>query len=210
MALTVRQTILGSARCRALITAGLTGLLVAGAAVVAVSANAAAGCRVTYEVPSQWPGGFQANVGITNLGDPINGWRLTWTFPSGQNVTQVWNATITSSGAQVTATNVSYNAAIATNGSVSFGFLGSWAGANTNPTSFALNGVTCTGSVGATTSPTSRPSSTPRQLAAPARRHLAAAHLAAAGQCDGDGGRDAARLEPGQHPGRHPRRDGVG
>jgi endoglucanase len=164
----MRQAVPGIARWRAkLVTASLTGLLIAGAAVVAVSANAAAGCRVTYEIASQWAGGFQANVGVTNLGDPINGWRLTWTFPSGQSVTQVWNATATSSGAQVTATNVSYNAAIPTNGSVSFGFLGSSTGSNTNPTSFALNGVTCTGTVGPTSSPTSSPSRTPSPSPSP-------------------------------------------
>ncbi|TDB69362.1 cellulose-binding domain-containing protein, partial [Micromonospora sp. KC723] len=131
----------------ALLTAGL-GLAVAG------SAHAAAGCKVTYATTSQWPGGFGANVTITNLGDPVNGWNLVWTFPSGQRVTQAWNAVVTSSGDQVTARNVSYNASIPTNGSVSFGFNGSWSGANTAPTTFALNGVTCTGSVGGTPPPT--------------------------------------------------------
>lgn len=37
------------------------------------SAYAAPGCRVTYTVTSQWPGGFGANVTIGNLGDPVNG-----------------------------------------------------------------------------------------------------------------------------------------
>ena len=128
MALTVRQTVLGSARCRALITAGLTGLLVASAAVVAVNANAAAGCRVTYEAPSQWPGGFQANVGITNLGDPINGWSLAWTFPSGQQVTQAWNATVTSSGRSGHRDQRELQRGDPHERKVSFGFIGSSAG----------------------------------------------------------------------------------
>ncbi|MFG2063105.1 cellulase family glycosylhydrolase [Micromonospora sp. NPDC048871] len=121
------------------------------------AAQAAAGCKVVYSAPSQWPGGFTANVDLTNLGDPLNGWRLTWTFPSGQRVTQAWNATVTSSGNDVTATNVGYNAALGTNQTVSFGFNGSWSGSNTAPTSFALNGVTCTGSVGPTTPPPTTP-----------------------------------------------------
>jgi endoglucanase len=158
----MRQAVSRSIRWRVgPITAGLTALLVAGATVVAISASAAAGCRVTYEIPSQWAGGFQANVGITNLGDPINGWRLTWTFPSGQQITQVWNATTTSSGTQVTAANLSYNAVISTNGSVSFGFLASSTAGNVNPTSFSLNGVTCTGSTGPSATVTTRPPSTP-------------------------------------------------
>ncbi|BCB90503.1 cellulase family glycosylhydrolase [Phytohabitans suffuscus] len=136
-----------------LVAAATAGLVAATGIILATSAQAAVGCRVTYSAGSQWPGGFTANVGITNLGDPVNGWSLVWTFPSGQRVTQAWNANVTSSGATVTATNVGYNGAIATNGTVSFGFNGSWSGTNTAPTSFALNGVTCTGSVGGTTPP---------------------------------------------------------
>lgn len=139
---------------------GVVALLVAGMA-MAVNAQAAAGCRVAYSTTSQWPGGFTANVGVTNLGDPVNGWSLVWTFPSGQRVTQAWNATVTASGNQHTAVNASYNAAIATNATVSFGFNGSWSGTNTAPTSFALNGVACTGNVGGTTSPTVSPSVSP-------------------------------------------------
>nr|WP_089157060.1 cellulase family glycosylhydrolase [Micromonospora sp. NBS 11-29] len=146
------------ARLRVGLVAATAATLMAGTAVLATNAQAAAGCRVTYTTASQWAGGFSANVDVTNLGDPVSGWTLRWTFPSGQQVTQAWNATVTSSGAQVTATNVSYNGAIATNGSVSFGFNGSWSGVNTAPTSFTLNGVACTGGVGGTTPP---PSTTP-------------------------------------------------
>jgi Cellulose binding domain len=121
----------------------------------AVVAHAvAAGCRVTYAISSQWGGGFGADVTVTNLGDPITGWTLRWSYAAGQTVTQAWNATISQSGATVTATNVSYNAAIATNGSASFGFNGSWTGSNPVPTAFTVNGVTCTGAVIPTTSPT--------------------------------------------------------
>jgi endoglucanase len=126
-----------------------------------VSAQAAAGCRVAYTVPSQWPGGFTGNVTVTNLGDPITGWSLVWTFPSGQRVTQAWNATVTAAGSQHTATNMSYNASIATNGTVSFGFNGSWSGSNPAPASFALNGVTCTGNVGGPSTPPSSPPGSP-------------------------------------------------
>ncbi|MFC0534005.1 cellulase family glycosylhydrolase [Phytohabitans kaempferiae] len=152
-------------RWRLGVVAAATASLVAGAGLVmATNAQAAVGCRVTYATSSQWPGGFTANVGITNLGDPVNGWSLVWTFPSGQRVTQAWNANVTSSGAQVTATDVGYNGSIATNATVSFGFNGSWSGTNNAPTSFALNGVTCTGGVGGTTPPpttTAPPTSQP-------------------------------------------------
>lgn len=149
-----------------MIAGGMATLLVAGT-VVATSAHAAAGCRVAYTVASQWPGGFTANVDVTNLGDPVNGWALTWAFPSGQQVTQAWNATVTSSGAQTTARNVSYNANVATNATVSFGFNGSWSGGNTAPTSFALNDVSCTGSVGGTPTPSTTASASPSPSTSP-------------------------------------------
>lgn len=124
---------------------------------------AAAGCQVSYTVSSQWQGGFGAGVAITNLGDPINGWTLRWSFGSGQTVTQAWNATVTQSGSAVTAVNAGYNGTLATGASTSFGFNGSWAGANPVPTGFTLNGVTCTGGVvpTPTTAPTQSPTAGP-------------------------------------------------
>jgi len=126
----------------AAVTVAATGLI------AATDAQAATGCQVTYAVSSQWPSGFGANVTITNLGDAVNGWQLTWSFAAGQTVTQLWNGTYTQSGTQVTVTNVAWNAAIPTNGTASFGFNGSWNNSsNPAPASFALNGVTCTGGV---------------------------------------------------------------
>ncbi len=117
---------------------------------------AAAGCQATYAVQSQWAGGFTANVTLKNLGDPVTAWSLKWTFPAaGQAVTQGWNATYTQTGAAVVATNLSYNGALGTGSSTSFGFNGAWTSANPVPASFAMNGVTCTG---ATTSASSAPS----------------------------------------------------
>ena len=147
-------------------TAGLT---VAGATAVltATTAQAAAGCRVDYAITNSWQGGFGANVTITNLGDAVNGWRLTWSFGAGQTITQLWNGTVTQSGAQVTVTNASYNGSIPTNGNTSFGFNGAWNGSNPAPTSFALNGTTCTGSAVPTTPPTTAPTTAPPTTAPP-------------------------------------------
>ncbi|AGZ41262.1 cellulose-binding family II [Actinoplanes friuliensis DSM 7358] len=142
---------------------GLTaaGVALLGSAAVAVAlpaGAAAAGCSVDYTVSSQWQGGFGASVAITNLGDPVTSWSLTWSYTAGQTVTQAWNTTLTQSGSAVTAKNVSYNGSIATNGSVSFGFNGSSPGSNPVPASFALNGVACTGG---TTTPTTPPVTPP-------------------------------------------------
>jgi hypothetical protein len=150
-----------SRRARAGLVSAGAALLASAAVVVALPADAAvAGCAVNYAVSSQWQGGFNADVSITNLGDPLSGWTLTWSFGAGQAVTQAWNTTLTQSGSAVTAKNVGYNGAVATNGTVAFGFNGSWTGSNPVPASFALNGVTCTGGTGPT-SPSASPSTSP-------------------------------------------------
>jgi len=124
---------------------------------LAAPAVAATGCSATYTVTSQWGGGFGADVVVTNLGDPRTGWTVTWTFPDGQAVAQAWNATVSQSGSAVTARDVGWNAGLATGGTASFGFVGTWQAANGVPTTIALDGTPCTGSVG----PTSTPSPTP-------------------------------------------------
>jgi hypothetical protein len=97
-------------------------------------------------VTSQWPGGFGAAITINNTGTTaISNWTLTWTFPDGQTVSQLWNGVETQSGANVSVTNESYNGSIGSGGSYSgMGFNGTWNNTvNAAPTSFAVNGVTC-------------------------------------------------------------------
>ncbi|MEV4121014.1 cellulose binding domain-containing protein [Micromonospora sp. NPDC049645] len=148
-------------RHRLILLAGTTAAaVVAGTLGTVVASAAAVGCRVDYQITNQWQGGFGANVTVTNLGDPVNGWALTWSYPTGQQVGQAWSATVTQSGTQVTARNVDYNAGLATNGSTAFGFNGSWTGSNPAPSSFALNGTTCTGAP-PTGEPTTPPPTTP-------------------------------------------------
>ncbi|MFC8679417.1 cellulase family glycosylhydrolase [Streptomyces griseorubiginosus] len=135
-------------------------LILGGLALATLPASAAAtGCSVAYKVQSEWPGGFTADLAITNLGSPVRGWTATFDFPnSDQKVTNGWSATWAQSGTHVSATNLDWNATLDTGGSASIGFNGAWKGANPQPASVALNGVTCTGSV---TSPTPSPTTTP-------------------------------------------------
>ena len=48
------------------------------------------------------------------------------------------------SGEAVTITNESYNGAISAGGSTTLGFQGTWTNSDTSPTSFSVNGNTCT------------------------------------------------------------------
>jgi O-glycosyl hydrolase len=101
-------------------------------------------CKVVYTNNSQWPGGFTAQVVITNTGtSAISSWNLGFTFPGDQKVTSDFNGTFSQSGEAVTLTNASYNGAIAVNGSVTVGFQGTWTNSNAAPTAFALNGAAC-------------------------------------------------------------------
>ncbi|GAA3019039.1 family 43 glycosylhydrolase [Streptosporangium longisporum] len=129
-------------------------------AVAQMPAQAAVACRVDYAVASQWSGGFTGGVTVRNLGDPVDGWRLTWTFTGGQRISQAWNATATQSGTAVTAVDAGYNAALPSGGSTTFGFNASSGTANPAPADFALNGVACTGAP-ATPTPTASPTVSP-------------------------------------------------
>ncbi|MEU5314948.1 cellulose binding domain-containing protein [Streptomyces sp. NPDC021562] len=105
----------------------------------------AGACAVAYRITNQWAGGFQADVRLTNTGSTAwSGWTLGWSFANGQTVGQLWNADWAQSGKAVTARNVSWNGTVAAGSSVSFGFTGTWTGANDRPTAFTLGDRTCT------------------------------------------------------------------
>ncbi|MFJ3309862.1 PHB depolymerase family esterase [Streptomyces sp. NPDC086549] len=104
----------------------------------------AGGCKVTVTT-NAWNTGLTASVTVTNTGTTaVDGWRLGFTLPSGQTITNGWNATYSPASGAVTATNVSYNAAIAPNGSVGIGYQATHTGNSAAPTAYTLNGTTCT------------------------------------------------------------------
>ncbi|KMS74741.1 endoglucanase [Streptomyces viridochromogenes] len=82
-------------------------------------------CAAAYTVSSDWGGGFNAEVKVTNTGaTPLTSWKVTWTWSGSQRVTSMWNASYTQSGATVTASNAGHNGAVPVGGSASFGFGG--------------------------------------------------------------------------------------
>ncbi|MFC4615660.1 cellulase family glycosylhydrolase [Cellulomonas algicola] len=148
--------------------AAAAAVAVAGSLVVADQASAAAGCRVDYAVTNQWQSGFGADVRVTNLGDPVSSWDVRFSFGAGQTVAQLWNGSVTQSGAAVSVRNAAWNGSIGTGGTASFGFNGTWSGSNPAPTAFTLNGVACTGSpVTPTSTPTTSPTPTPTSTQTP-------------------------------------------
>jgi hypothetical protein len=114
---------------------------------VATASAAEAGCEVDYQITAQWPGGFNANVEIANLGDtPLDPWTLEWAFTDGQRLQNSWNTAASQSGVHVRASGVEYNRRLTADSTVSFGFTGTFPGdENAPPESFRLNGSECDG-----------------------------------------------------------------
>ncbi|MFE4965522.1 glycoside hydrolase family 6 protein [Streptomyces sp. NPDC056660] len=120
---------------------------VSGPAVAVTPSSAAAiaaiPCTVDYKIQNDWGAGFTAAVTVTNNSAAKSSWAVKWSYAGNQKVTSYWNSRITQSGTAVTAANETYNGTLATGGSVSFGFNGSYSGTNALPTAFTLDGVTC-------------------------------------------------------------------
>jgi cellulose 1,4-beta-cellobiosidase len=137
------------------LTAGATGTALAN--VPADVGVTAIPCTVDYKIQNQWGTGFTAAVTITNNSAAKSSWAVKWAYAGNQQVTSGWNAKVTQSGTAVTAANESYNGTLATGGSASFGFQGTYSGTNAIPATFTLDGVTCNVDGGGPTDPTDPP-----------------------------------------------------
>jgi endoglucanase len=102
-------------------------------------------CTVTYRIVDQWGSGFKAELTIANTGTTaINGWTLAFTFANGQSGVAGWGAVWSQTGANVTATNLSWNNIIAPSATLSgLGFTANRNATNNPPTAFTLNGAAC-------------------------------------------------------------------
>ncbi|MEV6446219.1 glycoside hydrolase family 44 protein [Amycolatopsis sp. NPDC051716] len=88
----------------------------------------AAGCTASLQVNGGWGTGHVATVTVTNdRRTPITGWRVGWTWPGDQQVTNSWNTTLKQNGASVVAGDAGWNGPIGPGGSTTFGFQASGA-----------------------------------------------------------------------------------
>jgi hypothetical protein len=110
-----------------------------------VTATPPPACAVTYKTSSQWPGGFVAEVTVTNnTTAAVPGWTLTLHMAGDQHISQSWNATFTQSGADVTLKAAPWNQTIPPNASVTAGLSGTWSASTAPPTAATLNAAPCT------------------------------------------------------------------
>ena len=91
-------------------------------------------CTATFSMTGSWSGGFQGQVTVTAGSSGLSNWTVGWAFPSGGNqvINDMWNATYTQSGQNVTAHNEPYNGSLAAGASTTFGFTAT-ASADTGP-----------------------------------------------------------------------------
>lgn len=94
-------------------------------------------CTATYTPAGAWSNGFQASVTVKAGTAAINGWRVTWTFPGAQTVSQVWSGKYTAGGSLATVGNESWNGTLPADGSTTFGLLGN------GPAPAAVNNLAC-------------------------------------------------------------------
>ena len=128
------------------------------------AATAATGpaCSVGYTVSSQWATGFVVRAVITNDGPALSSWELQYAYAGNQKLGSGWDAAWSQSGEAVTASNASWNGALAAGASVTIGAQFSYSGSNAAPTAFTLNGTACNSGAGTPTpTPTTSPSTPP-------------------------------------------------
>ncbi|GAB3654610.1 glycoside hydrolase family 6 protein [Glycomyces tarimensis] len=90
-------------------------------------------CSAEIVIVSDWGSGWQGDVHVTAGEQSLNGWTLTWSWPSGQSVSSSWNVELSQSGQTVTASDLGWNGAIASGETRNaFGFIGS--GSSATPT----------------------------------------------------------------------------
>ena len=101
-------------------------------------------CSVEASYASSWNTGFVFNVKLRNFsGAPVSGWKVTWTFPNDQRVTNSWNTQLSNSSQRYTALPASYNGTIGNDGTVEFGMQGTHGGTNELPTDLLFEAPGC-------------------------------------------------------------------
>jgi aryl-phospho-beta-D-glucosidase BglC (GH1 family) len=114
-------------------------------AMAAAQAPSAVSANVAFTVTSDWGSGFGASMTINNTGAPLSTWTLEFDFA--HNITEIWNAQIVShSGNHYVIKSASYNGAVPSGGSISFGFNAGPGNVTDKPLNYVLNGVSLGGS----------------------------------------------------------------
>ncbi|MDP3857571.1 MAG: DUF1592 domain-containing protein [Stagnimonas sp.] len=101
-------------------------------------------CSVSFSYQSVWNTGFTAQVTLRNFsGKAVNGWRVSWTFPNDQQITNYWNTELAQAGPAMDARPKDYNRSIANGNSIDFGMQGNHGGLADLPSDVRLEAEGC-------------------------------------------------------------------
>jgi hypothetical protein len=80
-------------------------------------------CALSSSITNSWPGGYQLQLTVTNTGTTLlTGWTAGFEFAdTAETITSSWDATVTQTGEQVTADNVSFDGSVAAGATTTFG-----------------------------------------------------------------------------------------
>jgi chitin-binding protein len=95
-------------------------------------------CTATYSITSTWPGGYQAQVTVTNPTTfTLYGWTVGWVLADDETIGNSWNGTLSVAGSLATMKNADWNNVLAPGGSATFGFTTNQASSPVTPTSIS-------------------------------------------------------------------------
>jgi len=101
-------------------------------------------CRVRSVVHGTWPGGFIAQVWVTNTGPTtLQGWDLRFALTEGGQVVESWGADVAQTGQVVDAGSLAWNARLAPGSTMTFGYVGAGASGQASLLRL-LDGKACT------------------------------------------------------------------
>ena len=93
---------------------------------------------MTSTVTGTWGSGYQLAFTVTDSGtSAISNWAVKFGFTGSQTIASSWNATVTQSGQNVSATSVNYNSSLSPGGNTSLGMV-------INGSNQPLTGLSCT------------------------------------------------------------------
>jgi endo-1,4-beta-xylanase len=82
---------------------------------------AGSGCTATLSVQSPWSNGA-TYAGTVKADQALTGWKVTWTWPGSERISNAWSVSGTLTGATVTGSNAAYNGTLAAGQTTTFGF----------------------------------------------------------------------------------------
>ncbi len=82
------------------------------------------GCSARYKITNSWPGGQEVLMTVRNEGEArLDGWTVSWSLPSGQQVGNLWDGVLSGNTDPVTVVNANWNGKVETGGRTTFGMI---------------------------------------------------------------------------------------